>query len=149
MALEAFPDRSAVQVAEQIGCSLSYAQKIHNQDTAIGILPVRDRVTGKDGKSYPASYQKSEHPKLAKVKELLLAGDVGRCGARCGRVEGSSGRRGRSRPMGPSTGSGGRFLRLSVLGCILRADVHSARGRPGACGSLGARRAGVASPTSL
>lgn len=47
--------KSISLIAEQVGCALSYAQRVESEVTARGNLPQRDRVTGKDGKSYPAS----------------------------------------------------------------------------------------------
>ncbi len=37
--------------AVQIGCALSYVQKLQAQATAIGSLAIRERVVGKDGKN--------------------------------------------------------------------------------------------------
>jgi ParB-like chromosome segregation protein Spo0J len=57
LALRAFSDRSESAIAEQIGCSRSYVEKIKAEreaaqdDTSVNVTR---RVTGRDGKSYPA-----------------------------------------------------------------------------------------------
>ena len=52
--------KSTTQIAEQVGCALSYAQRIEAEVTTSGDLKPRTRVTGKDGKSYPASRPTAE-----------------------------------------------------------------------------------------
>lgn len=53
LALQAFPARSAGAIAEQIGVNQDYVSELRRKvkDT----LDLPERVTGKDGKSYPAS----------------------------------------------------------------------------------------------
>lgn len=53
LALQTWPERSATSLAEQIGCSDRYVLDIKAQVRTTSDLP--SRVTGKDGKSYPAS----------------------------------------------------------------------------------------------
>jgi hypothetical protein len=53
VALTMWPDRSASIIAEQIGCSKQYVAGIRNVSSSALHLP--DRVTGTDGRSYPAS----------------------------------------------------------------------------------------------
>lgn len=53
LAFRSWPDKSARQVAEQIGCSSTYASRIRDE-VQTGLQPVA-RVTGADGRSYPAS----------------------------------------------------------------------------------------------
>lgn len=53
MALEAFPEKSARDIATQVGCSHTYVNSLKPQVESSFNLP--DRVIGKDGKSYPAS----------------------------------------------------------------------------------------------
>lgn len=54
LAFKAWPDRSQREIAIQIGCAQQYVQKLraNYQVTTGSHLP--DRVTGRDGKSYPA-----------------------------------------------------------------------------------------------
>ena len=52
LALASWPDKSQTQIAEQIGCSIGYVNKFKRQVFTSENLP--ERVTGKDGKSYPA-----------------------------------------------------------------------------------------------
>lgn len=54
LALQAWPDRSINQIAEQIGVNQRYASGIRAEVSATTNLP--ERVTGKDGKSYPARH---------------------------------------------------------------------------------------------
>jgi hypothetical protein len=58
LAFQAWPDRSQRDIAAQIGCSQQYVQQLRVQVTSSCHLP--DRVTGKDGKSYPASRKRPE-----------------------------------------------------------------------------------------
>jgi hypothetical protein len=53
LALQGWPDRSARQIAEQIGVNPDYVNDVRKQVSDTRHLP--DRVTGKDGKSYPAA----------------------------------------------------------------------------------------------
>ncbi len=53
LAVKAWRDRPAGEIADQIGCSRSWVSEVRaEQDSATGNL---SRVTGKDGKSYPAT----------------------------------------------------------------------------------------------
>jgi DNA-binding NarL/FixJ family response regulator len=52
-ALKTWPDKSINMIAEQIGANQRYASGIRAEVSATTNLP--DRVTGKDGKSYPAT----------------------------------------------------------------------------------------------
>ena len=61
LALQTWPERSQRDIADQIGCSKTWVQNIRSDMVTTDHLP--DRVTGKDGKSYPASYQKK--PKMS------------------------------------------------------------------------------------
>lgn len=53
IAVNAWPDRSMRQIAEQVGCSSTYASKVR-AEVQPGLQPV-ERVVGADGVSYPAS----------------------------------------------------------------------------------------------
>ena len=59
LAITTWPDRSANQIAQQIGVNPGYFSRVkaqHNLDTTPA------RVTGRDGKSYPASSPKPSRP---------------------------------------------------------------------------------------
>lgn len=75
LALKTWPDRSINQIAEQIGVNQRYASEVKSQVSATTNLP--DRVTGKDGKSYPSSRPESaaRHPKAEEVESALRAGE--------------------------------------------------------------------------
>lgn len=60
LALLAWPNRSANQLADQIGVSQSSVQRAKEQLMRTHKLP--DRVTGKDGKSYPTRYKEPTVP---------------------------------------------------------------------------------------
>ena len=53
LALKAWPDKSSSQIAQQVGCSDQYVLDLRKQVPSSWNLP--SRVTGKDGKSYPAA----------------------------------------------------------------------------------------------
>ncbi len=53
LAISTWPERSGRQIAEQIGCEHRYVDQVKAKVGSTTHLP--DRVTGKDGKSYPAS----------------------------------------------------------------------------------------------
>lgn len=53
LALKTWPDKSTRELAEQIGCHHAWVARIKDQVSTSRHLP--DRVTGKDGKSYPAA----------------------------------------------------------------------------------------------
>lgn len=52
LALRQWPERSASQLAEQVGCNRRYVDQLKAEVGSTTNLP--DRVTGKDGKRYPA-----------------------------------------------------------------------------------------------
>lgn len=54
LALKTWPDRSLNMIADQIGCARSYVQRVGDEVAPRGHV---EKVTGKDGKSYPASRQ--------------------------------------------------------------------------------------------
>lgn len=54
LALKEWPQKSGNQIAEQIGCNQSTVQRVRDEVMQTHNLP--DRVTGKDGKSYPATH---------------------------------------------------------------------------------------------
>lgn len=70
MALSAFPEKSAGAIAEQVGCAQTFVSRVRQQVSTSVDLP--SRVTGKDGKSYPASRQAVD-PRRQQVTEMLLA----------------------------------------------------------------------------
>jgi hypothetical protein len=53
LALQVFKERSATELAAQIGVHQTYVSRVRDEVKTCLDLP--DRVTGKDGKSYPAS----------------------------------------------------------------------------------------------
>ena len=60
LALKTWPERSGRLVAEHVGCTQKYVQDVRKQVASSSHLPTR--VTGKDGKSYPASQRNcAEH----------------------------------------------------------------------------------------
>ena len=52
LAVKTWPDRSGRKLADQLGCSEKYVRVLRDQVRTTTHLPAR--VTGKDGKSYPA-----------------------------------------------------------------------------------------------
>ncbi|MGE0450222.1 MAG: hypothetical protein AB7Q29_11640 [Vicinamibacterales bacterium] len=54
MALQTWPERSQVQIAEQIGCTREWVGQVRRSMEVTSTVPVPARVTGKDGKSYTA-----------------------------------------------------------------------------------------------
>lgn len=71
LALKAFPDKSQTIIAEQIGVNQHYVGEVKKQVSATTNLP--DRVTGKDGKSYPAA--RHAHPQADEIGRRLVAGE--------------------------------------------------------------------------
>ena len=55
LALKTWPDKSITSIAEQIGVNQGYASTVKKQVIGSNDLSVPARVTGKDGKSYPAA----------------------------------------------------------------------------------------------
>lgn len=75
IALITWPDRSGKQLSEQIGCSQRYVATVRDQVRATANLP--DRVTGKDGKTYPARRPKevvAVDPKREAIAVLVREG---------------------------------------------------------------------------
>lgn len=62
LALQTWPEKSVKQIAEQIGVNQGYAGKVKSELQDNGSVNLPSRVTGKDGKSYPASRQRSTEP---------------------------------------------------------------------------------------
>ena len=60
LALKAWPDKGSRELAEQIGCSDRYVLNIKDEVRTTSHLP--NRVTGKDGKSYPATRRTEPAP---------------------------------------------------------------------------------------
>jgi ParB-like chromosome segregation protein Spo0J len=71
VAFSAWPDKSARQVAEQVGCSSTYASRIRDE-VQTSLQPVT-RVVGADGRSYPASRVARESTKTT-AERLLREG---------------------------------------------------------------------------
>lgn len=68
LAVIAWPNRPAGEIAEQIGCSRSWVSEVRSyQDSATGKVT---SVTGKDGKTYPASTAKR-----AEISRRIKAGE--------------------------------------------------------------------------
>jgi ParB-like chromosome segregation protein Spo0J len=82
MALKEFPARSSNQLAAQVGCAQTYVSRLREQVSTSVNLPdseqSRPRVTGKDGKSYPASRHvdtaSARHPQYQAVVDAVIAG---------------------------------------------------------------------------
>ena len=72
---------STTKIADQIGCTQQHVSKIKGEVTTTCNLP--DRVTGKDGKSYPAS-KRLPAEKIADVEERLRGRKARRTLGRCG-----------------------------------------------------------------
>lgn len=71
LAIKAWPDRPAGEIATQIGCSRSWVSETRaTQDSASGIP---SRVTGKDGKSYPAVKGPNQSNDGRDVREVAIA----------------------------------------------------------------------------
>lgn len=75
LALQAWPDRSSVQIAEQLGCTNAYVGRIRYQVHTSMNLP--NRVTGKDGKSYPAQRPRTgkQDARVETIAEMVKAGN--------------------------------------------------------------------------
>ena len=75
LAVSTFPSRSARQIAEQVGVNYDYVNDIRRQVSDTLHLP--DRVTGKDGKSYPASRPaRPSEPAAAPVQSRQVFDEV-------------------------------------------------------------------------
>jgi len=59
MAIKEFPDKSLRDVADRIGCSHEYVRKIKDMVSEVSTVDTCAKVTGKDGKSYPAKQPKA------------------------------------------------------------------------------------------
>lgn len=71
LAVKAFPERSMRQLAEQVGCSSTYASRVRDE-VQTSLQPVR-RVVGSDGRSYPAS-QDARDETRDEAEQLLREG---------------------------------------------------------------------------
>lgn len=71
--IQAFADKSMHQIAAQVGCAYSYVHRLKGQVVTSDHLPAK--VTGKDGKSYPASRRTEPRMELTgdKTKDTQLA----------------------------------------------------------------------------
>jgi hypothetical protein len=79
LALKHWPDKSAKVIAEQVGATAKYVGDI--RDRVMDSLNLPERVTGKDGKSYPANYpqaQAAKDAKRAEIAQCLQAGKTSR-----------------------------------------------------------------------
>lgn len=74
LAFKTWPDKSTTMIAEQVGCTQRYVSTIHEQVRTTSNLA--DRVTGKDGKSYPARRQ-SPSAMAQRSKQPLLSSGQG------------------------------------------------------------------------
>lgn len=70
LALREFPDKSHVIVAEHVGCSRQYVDRLAEQHATSGMLPRPERTVGRDGKSRPASRKAPQSHRT--VPPLLL-----------------------------------------------------------------------------
>lgn len=74
LALQTWPERSGREIAEQVGCANTYVSRIREEVCTRAHLP--DRVTGRDGKRYPATRttrQTSDAPPTGKSKAAIEA----------------------------------------------------------------------------
>jgi len=71
LAIQTWPDRSEREIAEQVGCSKTYVHNLKPQVVTTDHVP--DRVTGKDGKSYPASRPKPAEARQAESGRSRLS----------------------------------------------------------------------------
>lgn len=77
LAFQSWPDRSARSIAEQVGCSSTYASRIRDE-VRTSLQPV-SRVVGSDGVSYPASRDAARQARdeaAAMLKEGKTVADV-------------------------------------------------------------------------
>lgn len=74
LAFQTWPDRSQREISDQIGCAQSYVQKLRADYQVNTGVHLPNRITGKDGKNYPA-VRGAEHPKAAEVRERIRAGE--------------------------------------------------------------------------
>lgn len=74
IALSAWPDKSPALIAEQVGCTRVYVQRIREQGVPGYKVPAR--TTGRDGRSYPTTRVKTmaEQEKHEKVTDLVKQG---------------------------------------------------------------------------
>jgi transposase len=69
--VKAWPEKSTREIAEQIGCSQTWVQRIKEPEVSTSThLP---EVTGKDGKTYPAK-KGQQTERLSTIKSLLEEG---------------------------------------------------------------------------
>lgn len=72
LALKTWPDKSSRTIAEQVGVNHDYVNDVRKQVSDTRQVP--DRVTGKDGKSYPASRPDGPTiPKRAEIAAMVTA----------------------------------------------------------------------------
>ena len=79
VALKTWPTRSERDLAEHVGCSKTYVHNLKSQVVSSDHLA--DRVTGKDGKSYPARLDKSREGvkrRLEQMREMAAKGYTSR-----------------------------------------------------------------------
>jgi len=62
IAVEQFPDKSQVMIAEQVGCSQSTVSRVREELMHVHKLIIPDRTVGKDGKSRPATRKRTAKP---------------------------------------------------------------------------------------
>jgi len=72
LALKTWPDKSARQIADQVGCSNIYVSRMREEAGVNKLTPESGRVTGKDGKSYPA-----RKPKQNRDAEIAALAEKG------------------------------------------------------------------------
>ncbi len=58
-AMREFPNKSLREIAERIGCSHEYVRKIRDAATEVSTVDTCAKVTGRDGKAYPARREPS------------------------------------------------------------------------------------------
>lgn len=76
LALKTWPDRSQQQIADQIGCTREWIGQVKRNTVEVtSTLPTR--VTGKDGKSYPASRPETQIAKSERRAEVGRLADKG------------------------------------------------------------------------
>lgn len=91
LALQTWPEKSAHQIADQIGCNQDYVSGLRRQVTDSLHLP--SRGVGRDGKSYPASRPTGALPALVDRRGVTVrppgrSSQDGRTGRGAGHVAG-------------------------------------------------------------
>lgn len=81
LALQTWPDISTPRIAEQVGCSHVYVLKVREQwgkqNQVVTGYNLPARVTGKDGKSYPAKHDKSQRAVAERVEQVRELAEKG------------------------------------------------------------------------